>query len=65
MLTPNVNTVYGFGFMDLGSEPIVLTIPNSHGRYYVVEILGAGEQSRKLRERRIRRTRTQRAPAKR
>jgi DNA sulfur modification protein DndE len=40
-VTPNVNTVYGFGFMDLGPEPIILTVPNSHGRYYMVEILDA------------------------
>ena len=40
-VTPNVNTVYGFGFMDLGSEPNILTVPNSHGRYYMVEILDA------------------------
>ena len=40
-VTPNVNTVYGFGFMDLGPEPIVLTVPNSKGRYYMVEILDA------------------------
>jgi DNA sulfur modification protein DndE len=40
-VTPNVNTVYGFGFMDLGAEPIILTVPNSHGRFYLVEILDA------------------------
>jgi len=40
-VTPNVNTVYGFGFMDLGGEPVILTVPNSKGRYYVVEILDA------------------------
>ena len=40
-VTPNVNTVYGFGFMDLGPEPVVLTLPNSHGRYYMVEVLDA------------------------
>ena len=40
-VTPNVNTVYGFGFMDLGPEPVILTVPNSHGRYYMVEILDA------------------------
>jgi len=40
-VTPNVNTVYGFGFMDLGPEPIILTVPNSHGRYYMVETLDA------------------------
>ena len=40
-VTPNVNTVYGFGFMDLGQEPIILKVPNSHGRYYLVEVLDA------------------------
>jgi hypothetical protein len=40
-VSPNVNTVYGFGFMDLGSEPIILKVPDSHGRYYMVEILDA------------------------
>jgi hypothetical protein len=40
-VTPNVNTVYGFGFMDLGTEPVILTVPNSKGRYYMVEILDA------------------------
>jgi hypothetical protein len=40
-VTPNVNTVYGFGFIDLGQEPVVLTVPNSHGRYYMVEVLDA------------------------
>lgn len=40
-MTPNVNTVYGFGFMDLGPEPIILTAPDSNGRYYMVEILDA------------------------
>jgi hypothetical protein len=38
-VTPNVNTVYGFGFMDLKQEPIIITTPNSHGRYYMVEIV--------------------------
>jgi DNA sulfur modification protein DndE len=40
-VTPNVNTVYGFGFMDLGPEPIILMLPNSHDRYYMVEVLDA------------------------
>lgn len=40
-VSPNVNTVYGFGFLDLGPEPIVLTVPDSKGRFYLVEILDA------------------------
>jgi hypothetical protein len=38
-VTPNVNTVYGFGFLDLGRQPIVMTLPDSKGRYYMVEIV--------------------------
>ena len=38
-VTPNVNTIYGFGFMDLSQEPIILTAPDSHGRYYMIEIV--------------------------
>ena len=33
-MTPNVNTVYGFGFLDLSQEPIVIAAPDSGGRYY-------------------------------
>jgi hypothetical protein len=38
-VTPNVNTVYGFGFLDLGPQPIIMTLPNSGGRYYMVEVV--------------------------
>ena len=27
-VTPNVNVIYGFGFLDLGPEPIILTVPD-------------------------------------
>ena len=37
-VTPNVNVIYGFGFMDLGQQPIILSAPDSQGRYYAVEI---------------------------
>lgn len=38
-VTPNVNVIYGFGFMDLRQEPIILQIPNSNNRYYMVELV--------------------------
>ncbi len=38
-VTPNVNVIYGFGFMDLSREPIILEAPDSNGRYYMVEIV--------------------------
>ena len=38
-VSPNVNVVYGFGFADLGSEPVILSAPDSGGRYYMNEIV--------------------------
>lgn len=38
-VTPNANTLYGFGFMDLSQEPVVITAPDSNGRYYMIEIV--------------------------
>jgi hypothetical protein len=37
-VTPNVNVIYGFGFMDLSRQPIILRAPDSRGRYYMIEI---------------------------
>jgi hypothetical protein len=37
-VTPNVNVIYGFGFMDLGLEPIIVIAPDSRSRYYMIEI---------------------------
>jgi len=37
-VTPNVNTIYGFGFLNLGPQPVVLTLPDSKGLYYMVEV---------------------------
>lgn len=38
-VTPNVNVIYGFGFMDLRKEPIILEAPDSNNRYYMIEIV--------------------------
>lgn len=38
-VTPNVNVLYGYGFVDLRREPVVLHVPDSHGRYYVVQMV--------------------------
>jgi len=38
-VTPNVNVIYGFGFFDLGREPVIVTAPDSNGRYYMIEIV--------------------------
>lgn len=36
---PNLSVIYGFGFLDLRQEPVVLTTPDSNGLYYLVETL--------------------------
>ena len=38
-MTPNVDVIYGFGFFDLGQEPVIVTAPDSDGRYYMIEIV--------------------------
>jgi hypothetical protein len=38
-VSPNANVVYGFGFADLGQEPIILSAPDSGGRYYMIEVV--------------------------
>jgi hypothetical protein len=37
-VSPNLDVVYGFGFADLGAEPVILSTPDSRGRYYIIEI---------------------------
>ena len=36
---PNLSVIYGFGFLDLRQEPVILTLPDSNGLYYMVETL--------------------------
>jgi hypothetical protein len=38
-VSPNVDVVYGFGFADLGVEPVILSAPDSGDRYYMVEVV--------------------------
>lgn len=38
-VTPNVNVIYGFGFLDLSDEPIILSVPDSNDRYYMVQLV--------------------------
>lgn len=38
-VTPNVNVIYGFGFLDLSKEPIILNAPDSNNRYYMIQLV--------------------------
>jgi hypothetical protein len=34
---PNLSVIYGFGFLDLRREPVILSLPDSGGLYYMLE----------------------------
>ncbi len=37
----NVDTLYSSAFLDLSREPLVLSLPDTHGRYYLMPIMDA------------------------
>jgi hypothetical protein len=41
VVLPNVDTLYTVARLTLGSGPMVVHVPNEHGRYYVLELLDA------------------------
>jgi hypothetical protein len=38
---PNADTLYTSGWMDVSKEPYVLSLPDAHGRYYLMPMLDA------------------------
>jgi hypothetical protein len=36
---PNVDTLYGFAWLDLQKEPLVLSVPETHDRYYSIQLI--------------------------
>jgi DNA sulfur modification protein DndE len=41
VVRPNADTYYHTGFLDLSSDALVLTVPNTNGRYYLLPMLDA------------------------
>ena len=39
IVSPNVNVLYGPGFFDLTHGPIKIAVPNTAGRYYVLQCM--------------------------
>jgi hypothetical protein len=41
VIRPNADTLYSTAWLDLSEEPILLHVPDTHGRYYVMQLLDA------------------------
>lgn len=39
IVSPNADTLYSVAWLDLSKEPIVITVPEMHDRYYIYELL--------------------------
>lgn len=41
IVRPNVDTLYSTAWLDLTKQPIILSLPDTHDRYYVIELMDA------------------------
>ncbi len=41
LAAPNVDTIYGYGWLDLSREPVLLDVPAAGGRYYCIQFIDA------------------------
>ena len=45
MVGPNIDTLYGFSWLDLAAEPQVIEVPETHDRYYSIQLIDAYQNS--------------------
>jgi hypothetical protein len=45
VVTANNDTLYSFAGLDLSKEPVVLRVPNTQGRYYIMQLIDAYSRS--------------------
>ena len=69
VVRPNADTLYSTAWLELSKEPILLKVPDTHGRYYVMQLLDAWTETFGMSGKRTdgtgrgRRTRTLKTPA--
>src|SRR5947208_10853332 len=39
VIRPNADTLYSGAWLDLSKEPILLHVPDTHGRYYLMQLM--------------------------